>query len=318
MLDLRLIIETKKLIDSYVLETPLSLSNTLSSKNRKVYFKNEGLQPTRSFKMRGAFSKMLRLSDEEKSNGVVAVSSGNHGVAVSYAAKMLGIEKALIFVPENTPDSKIDTIRHYGAELIVKGKSYDEAHAIGMAYVKDHQMTYIDAYDKDPLIYAGQGTAGLEILRQNPNIDTILAPIGGGGLISGISTAAKTINLKIKVIGVQTEACPAMKASMDEKHFYPEYPSDESVCEALIGGVGELAYNLADELIDDIIIVKEESIIKALKHMILEERTIIEASSCVVVAALMEHADYDFGKEVALLLSGNNIDVELMKKVIND
>lgn len=316
MLDLRLIIETKKLIHPYIYETPLSISNTLSSNDRNIYFKNEGLQPTRSFKMRGAFSKMLRLSETEKEKGVVAVSSGNHGVAVSYAAKMLGIENTLIFVPENTPASKINTIKYYGAELIVEGKCYDEAHTIGMKYVNDHQMTFIDAYDKDPLIYAGQGTAGYEILLQNPNINTIIVPIGGGGLISGIATAAKAINPDIKIIGVQTEACPAMKASMDEKHFYPEYPSETSVCEALIGGVGELAYNLSSQLIDDILIVKEKTIKKALRHMILEERTIIEASSCVVIAALMDYPNYDFGKEVALLLSGNNIDVNLMKEVI--
>ncbi len=316
MLDLKLIQETKQLIDPYILETPLSVSNSLSSGNRTVYFKNEGLQPTRSFKMRGAFSKMLRLTDEEKKLGVAAVSSGNHGVAVSYAAKKLGIEKVLIFVPENTPLSKINTIKYYGAELVVKGKSYDDAHRIGMDYISTHEMTYIDAYDKDPLIYAGQGTAGLEILKQNKNISTILVPIGGGGLISGISTAAKAIKPDIKIIGVQTEACPAMKASMDDKHFYAEYPSETSVCEALIGGVGELAYNLSNQLIDDILIVKEKSILKALKHMLLEERTIIEASSCVVVAALMDYPDYDFGDEVALLLSGNNIDTNLMKEVL--
>jgi threonine dehydratase len=316
MLDLKLIQETKQLIDPYILETPLSVSNSLSSGNRTVYFKNEGLQPTRSFKMRGAFSKMLRLTDEEKKLGVAAVSSGNHGVAVSYAAKELGIEKVLIFVPENTPLSKINTIKHYGAELIVKGKSYDDAHRIGMDYINKHDMTYIDAYDKDPLIYAGQGTAGLEILKQNHNITTILVPIGGGGLISGISTAAKAINPDIKIIGVQTEACPAMKASMDDNHFYAEYPSETSVCEALIGGVGELAYNLSNQLIDDILIVKEKTILKALKHMLLEERTIIEASSCVVVAALMDYPDYNFGDEVALLLSGNNIDTKLMKNVL--
>ena len=316
MLDLRLIIESKKLIHPYIYETPLSISNTLSSKNRTIYFKNEGLQATRSFKMRGAFSKMLRLTEEEKAKGVVAVSSGNHGVAVSYAAKMLGIEKTLIFVPDNTPTSKINTIKYYGAELIIQGKSYDDAHTIGMKYVNDHQMTFIDAYDKDPLIYAGQGTAGYEIIIQNPNINTILVPIGGGGLISGIATAVKAVNPNIKIIGVQTEACPAMKASMDEKHFYPEYPSETSVCEALIGGVGELAYNLSGQLIDEILIVKEKTIKEALKHMILEERTIIEASSCVVVAALMDYPNYDFGKEVALLLSGNNIDVNLMKEVI--
>lgn len=314
MLDLRLIIETKKLIAPYVYETPLDLSTTLSDNNRTVYFKNEGLQPSKSFKMRGAFSKLLRLTEEGKRHGIVAVSSGNHGVAVSYAAQKLGIENVLIFVPENTPLSKTDRITFYGAKLIIKGKTYDDAHAFGMDYVNNHNMTFIDAYDKDQIIYAGQGTAGLEMLYQNTNLETILVPIGGGGLISGIATAVKGINPNIKIIGVQTEACPAMKAAIDDKTFYPEYPSDESVCEALIGGVGELAYQLADHLIDDILIVKEATIKKALKHMIVEERMIVEASSCVVVAALMDYPEYDFGKEIAILLSGNNIDIKLMKE----
>lgn len=318
MLDLKLIQETKNLIDDYILETPLSVSNSLSTDERTIYFKNEGLQQTRSFKMRGAFSKMLRLTDTERQNGLVAISSGNHGVAVSYASKLLGIENTLIIVPKNTPASKIDAIRYHGAKLIVDGDNYDEAHEIGMKYIEEHQMVFIDAYDKDPLIYAGQGTIGLEIFNQNANIDTILVPIGGGGLITGIATAAKKIKPSIRIIGVQTQACPAMKASVDENHFYSEYPSQPSVCEALIGGVGELAYNMSKEMIDDILLVKESTIKKALKHMIIEERTIIEASSCVVIAALMDHPDYDFGHETVLVLSGNNIDVTLMKEVVRE
>ncbi|MBI9014154.1 MAG: threonine/serine dehydratase [Clostridiales bacterium] len=316
MLDLKLIIETKKLIDPYIYETPLDHSIYLSTSNRNIYFKNDGLQHSKSFKLRGAFSKLLRLTEAEKQNGVVAVSSGNHGIAVSYACQVLNIENVLIFVPKNTPRSKTEKIEYYGAKLIIEGDTYDEAHRIGMSYVNDHQMTYVDAYDKDPLIYAGQGTAGLEIMMKHPNIDTILVPVGGGGLITGIGTAAKAINPKIRIIGIQTEACPAMKASMEEKTLYKEYPSSPSLCEALIGGIGELAYEKSQDIIDDVLLVKEETIKKAVIHMISKEKLIIEPSSCTVIAALMDHPEYDFGKETALFLSGSNIDTELMKSLL--
>jgi len=316
MLDLKLILETKKLIDPYVYETPLDHSIYLSTDKRNIYFKNEGLQHSKSFKLRGAFSKLLRLTEAEKQNGVVAVSSGNHGIAVSYACKVLGIENVLIFVPKNTPTSKTEKIEHYGAKLIIEGDTYDEAHRIGMSYVNEHQMTYVDAYDKDPLIYAGQGTAGLEIMMKQPTIDTILVPVGGGGLITGIGTAAKAINPDVRIIGIQTEACPAMKASMEEKILYAEYPSDPSLCEALIGGIGELAFERSQDIIDDILLVKEETIKKVIKHMIIKEKLIIEASSCTVIAALIDHPEYDFGKETALLLSGSNIDTDLMIQLL--
>lgn len=316
MLDLKLIIETKQLIDPYIYETPLDQSIYLSTNNRNVYFKNEGLQHTKSFKLRGAFSKLLRLTEDEKQRGVVAISSGNHGIAVSYACKVLKIKNVLIFVPKNTPRSKTEKIEHYGAKLMIEGDTYDEAHRIGMSYIDHHQMTYVDAYDKDPYIYAGQGTAGLEIMMKHPTMDTILVPVGGGGLITGIGTAAKAINPNIRIIGIQTEACPAMKASIEENKLYAKYPSAPSLCEALIGGIGELAYEKSQDVIDDVLLIKEETLKRALQHMIKKEKLIIEASSCTVIAALMDHPEYDFGKETALLLSGSNLDTELMKNLL--
>lgn len=312
MLDLKLIMETKLLIDPYIYQTPLDHSIYLSSGSRNIYFKNEGLQHTKSFKLRGAFSKLLRLSEAEKLKGVVAVSSGNHGVAVAYACRVLGISKVLIFVPKNTPKAKTDKIKLYGGDIVIQGETYDDAHKIGMTYVRSHQMTYIDGYNKDPLIYAGQGTTALELLSVRPSINTIVVPIGGGGLITGIATAAKAINPNIKIIGVQSEACPAMKVSMDENKLYAEFPSEPSMCEALIGGIGELAFKHAKDLIDDILIVKEDTIKLAINHMIKKEKLIIEPSSCTVVAALMDYPEYDFGQNVALILSGSNIDTQLM------
>lgn len=312
MLNLKLIEETKELIDPYILNPPLDKSVYLSSPNRNVYIKNDGLQYTKAFKLRGALSKMLRLTKEEKNRGVVAVSSGNHGIAVSYAASLLGIEKVLIFVPTNTPTAKTDRIKYFGAELKLAGDNYDEAHTIGMAYVKNHQMTYIDSYDKDPLIYAGQGTIGLEILKQNPKVTSVLVPIGGGGLVTGIR---KALPSHIKVIGVQTEACPAMKASIDDNVLYGKYHSEPSTCEALVGGIGQLAYeNRAD--LNDVLIVTEESILSAIKHLVLKEKIISEPSSAIVIAALQSYPEYDFGDEVICFLSGSNIDEKLLCDIL--
>lgn len=315
MLTFDLIKDTEQLIRPYIYKTPLDLSLTLTHHNTEFYFKNEGYQHTKSFKIRGAFSRLLRLSEKEKNKGVVAISSGNHGIAVSYAAQLLGIRNVLVFVPKNTPDTKTTIIAHYGASLIKAGDHYDDAYRIGMDYVKEHDLVYIDGWDKDDLVYAGQGTIGLEIVSEMPNVDTILVPIGGGGLITGIATSVKALNPNIRIIGIQTQACPAMKASIDDQQHHHEYPSAPSVCEALIGGIGLLAFNQS-HLIDDLLIVKEETIIKALRHMILKERRIIEASSAVVIAALWDYPQYDFGKKSVLLLSGNNIDIDLLKKMI--
>lgn len=316
MLTDELIRETAVLIKPYIYPTRLDRSIYLSNDQRNVYLKNEGLQHSKSFKLRGALSKLLRLSEEEKSQGVVAVSSGNHGVAVSYVCQLLGIENVRVFVPKNTPQSKKEKIEYYGAQLIVDGDTFDDAHQIATEYINKNQMTYIDAYDKDPLVYAGQGTIGLEILEEFPNMDAILVPIGGGGLITGIGTMAKAINSNTKIIGVQTEACPAMKAAMDDQVLYREYPSDSSMCEALIGGVGELAFKLSEAIIDEILIVKEDTIKAAIRHMIFKEKVIAEPSSCVVIAALMDYPDYDFGRNVTALITGSNIDKELMREVL--
>jgi len=317
MLDLHMILDAKKRIDKKIYNTPFKKSIFLSEEDKNIYFKLECLQITNSFKLRGVISKMTTLSDKERERGVVTVSSGNHGVAVSYAANILGIKKAVIFVPKNTPESKIIKIKYYGGEVRKIGANYDEAHNIGMEYISKNDMIYIDSYDKDPLVYAGQGTIALEILKQNKNIDTFIVPIGGGGLVSGIGIAAKAINPSIKIIGVQTDRCPAMRASLRDNKLYSKYNSKPSICEALIGGVGELSFKLAKDAIDYVLNVDEEFIKKAVVHMIKKEKIIAEPSSCVTLAAFYQYKEY-FGKENALIISGSNIDEELMIDLLNN
>lgn len=306
-------------ISNSIYRTPLEESLYLGSENRHYYFKLESLQTVRSFKIRGALSRMTTLTAAAKEKGVATVSSGNHGSAVAYAARLLGIETAVIIVPENTPAAKTDRIRFYGGTVLPMGRDYDEAHRLGMAYIAEHGLTFIDAYYDDPLIYAGQGTISLELLEQNPDIDTIVCPIGGGGLITGIAVAAKALKPDIRIIGVQTEACPAMIASLAEHVFYEEYPvSGDTVCDALVGGVGRLSYELLGDLLDDIIEVKESTIRQAMKHMILNERQIAEGGSCTTVAAVMDHAERIGGHQIALIISGGNIDGALIKELVTE
>ena len=262
---------------------------------------------------------MLTLTEEEKARGVATVSSGNHGTSVAYAAKMLGIEKADIIIPGPAPKAKEEMIRFFGGNVMRMGFDYDSAHAEGMKYIEEQGLTYIDAYYDDHKIYGGQGTIACEILRQNPDIDTIVVPVGGGGMSTGIAVAAKAIKPGIRVIGVQTEACPAFIKAFEDKVFYDEYPvTGDTICDATVGGCGKLAYEMLPEVIDDIIELKERTIRKATKYMIKDERFIAEGGSCMTIAAVMDYRERVGGKNVALVISGGNIDGDLMTQLLNE
>ena len=305
-------------IKSYTVKTPLEESFYLGDDNKKYFFKLESFQKVKSFKIRGALNKMLTLNNEEKKSGVATISSGNHGSSVSYAAKLLGIRNVKIIVPESTPQSKIDKIEYFGGEAILLGKNYDEANSLGMNYILENNLTYIDAYYDDPYIYGGQGTIGIEILEQNPDIDTIVVPIGGVGLITGIAVAAKHIKPDIKIIGVQTEACPAMIKSYQHNTFYEEYPNTDTLCDSLIGGIGKLSYKLAKDYVDEFLIVSENGIAKAVSFMAKQEKFIAEAGSCTTIAAVNEYPEKISGKNIALVISGGNIDGEILTNILRN
>ena len=304
-------------IKPYIRKTPLEQSFYLGNADRKYFFKLESFQRAKSFKIRGALNKMLSLHEEEKARGVATVSSGNHGSSVSYAASLLGVTPAVVIVPEPTPQSKVDKIEYFGATALRMGHDYDEAHALGMDYIQAHGLTYIDAYYEDVKIYGGQGTIAIEILEQNPEIDTIVVPVGGGGLITGIAVAAKALKPGIRIVGVQTEACPSMIRSYQDDVFYVEYPSGPSLCDALLGGVGALSYAMAKDYVDEFLVVTEEAIGRAVSFMAKQEKYIAEAGSCTTVAAVMEHAEKVGGKNVALVISGANIDGEVLCQLLS-
>lgn len=311
------VLDAAERIRGYVYETPLEQSMYLSGEERRYFFKLECLQTVKSFKLRGAMNKMLSLTPAERARGVATISSGNHGAAVSYGAKRIGIEKAVVIVPETTPQAKVDKIRYFGAEARLMGKNYDEAHALGMAFIRESGMIYVDSCNKDPKVYGGQGTVALEILKQNPAIDTIVVPIGGGGLATGVAVAAKNIKPGIRIIGVQSEVCPAMERALADKVYYETYPvSGDTLCDALVGGVGKLAYETLGDYMDEIIIVKEASIAAAIRHMALKEKFLVEGAAAATLAAVLEAPDRVAGRQVALVMSGGNVDGDVLRRLL--
>ncbi|MDI6705949.1 MAG: pyridoxal-phosphate dependent enzyme [Bacillota bacterium] len=309
------VVLARRRIRDYIYLTPLELSLSLSSGKTKVFLKLECQQRLKSFKIRGALSKVTMLSEEKKSRGILAVSSGNHGAAVSYAANIFGGIETKVFVPKGTPESKVKKISFFGAQVNTVGDSYDETHAIAMEVLRRENQTYIDPCS-DVEVIAGQGTVALEILEQHPDIDTIVAPIGGGGLITGLGLAAKSIKPGVQIIGVQTRACPAMVHALRDGVCYAEYASAPSICDAVIGGVGEIPFSMAGECIDNIIEVDESTVARAVAQLMKQEKVIAEPSGALGVAAFMEQPQLFEGKNAAIVISGGNLDGKLMRELI--
>ncbi len=305
------ILEAEKRIRPFLRETPLEKSIYLSGGGRNVFLKLECQQPVRAFKIRGALNKILSLPKEAQKEGVAAVSSGNHGIAVAYVSRLLGMKPATVIVPVNTPDSKIEKIRYYGAQVLLMGDCFDEAEALGMAYIREKGYRFIDGWDKDRMVYAGQGTVGLEIMRQNPQIDMILAPVGGGGLCTSTATAAKGIRPNVRVGAVYSEACRAWEASVRDGRAYHAFPGKDSICEAMVGGIGELSYAMHDR-VDDGFAVKEENIRKAMLHAVAREKIVAEAAGAAPIAALLQYGERILGKNIALIISGGNADNRIL------
>lgn len=311
------IFKAKKRIEQYIYKTPLDHAPFLSSSTRQVYLKLENQQLLKNVKVRGAFNKIASLTKAEKEKGLIVASSGNLGASLSYAASKLGIEKVKTVVPIKTSETKIKKMKLYGAKVMQCGENYDETYRIALSDRIKNDMTLIDA-DADHELICGYGTIGLEIFEQNPSVDMILVPVGGGGMITGIGVAMKALNPDIRVIGIQTEACPAMKKSIEDGVCYEYFPSEPSMCEALIGGVGQIPYQMAGTCIDDIIVVKEETIMQATSLLLSEEKIVSEPSSAVGVAALMERPEYFDGKVVAIVISGGNLDKRIIKQLLID
>ena len=306
-------------ISYFVRRTPLEDSIYLGNGERRYRFKLESQQICKSFKIRGALNVMAQLTEEQVERGVGCISTGNHGIAVSYAAKLLGIENCVVVVPAGTPRAKLDRIRFYGARVMVMGATFDQANILGTNYIDCNELFLVDAGDCDPRVYAGQGTIGYELLTMHPKVDTIVVPVGSGGLITGIAVGAKSVRPDVRIVGVQTAACPAMARSIEEGVCHTSYPTvGDTICEAVVGGVGRLACQMLPDLLDEMIVVEEADIRAALHFMVVEEQLTIEGGSAMVVAAVREYPEVVGGSNVALVISGGNADGKTIASVLNE
>ena len=309
------IVKTYDLIKKYIHETPLDYSTTFSRMvNSSVYLKLENLQKTGSFKVRGAFSKLIRLKDEEKKKGVIAVSAGNHAQGVAYAASVLGIRSTII-MPETAPISKFLATKSYGAQVILYGKFLHESMKKAEELINEYGMILVHPYD-DINIVLGQGTLGLELLKIDA--DKVIVPVGGGGLISGIAIAIKAKRPNVKIIGVQSSASPSLKVSKDLGRLVEIDPSFSIADGILVKSPSELTYNIINELVDDIVLVDDEEIASAIVYLLERGKTIAEGAGAASLAALLSgKVKANPEEKVIPIISGGNIDLSLLAHLID-
>lgn len=318
MVTLQNIQSAQKTIAPYAKSTPLIRSKFLSELcNADVYLKLENLQVTHSFKIRGVINKLLNLTSEEKARGVVTASAGNHGQAVAFGARELGF-KAKIVVPTNTPKVKVDGIKQYGAELVLYGATLPEAERKAKELAQIEGRLYISPYN-DELIVAGHGTIGLEVLKELPNVEVVVVPVGGGGLISGVSIALKCLKPNVQVLGVQSAAVPIMFESLKSGEIVKAHRHEaKTIAEGLSGGVerGSITFRIVQQYVDDMFLVREESIRHAVYLLWENEKQVMEGSGAAAAALLLENKDLFVGKTVALVLTGGNIDDSLFQTLL--
>lgn len=306
-----------RLIKKYIRNTPIEECRTLSELVQgQVFLKMEHWQQTGSFKVRGALNRLLNLPIEKKSHGVITASAGNHGLGVAYASDLLGI-KARIVLPVNAASTKVRMLNQYGVEIIQAGRDYDEAEDVAHQIEKDCHLTFVSGFD-DPEVISGQGTIALEILKELPDPDIILVPIGGGGLISGIAITIKERNPNIQIIGVQSEASPAMYRAL-QVNMVVETPIEATIADGLAGRlVSPAIFTTIQNYVDDVIVVTEEDIIKAILFLLQQNHTLVEGAAAVGVAALLSNKINIEGKKCVVVLTGRNIDIETVKKVLGE
>jgi len=290
------------------IQTPLLPSLPLGDRcRRSVWLKLENLQVTGSFKARGAAAKMLALSAAERARGVVTCSSGNHGRAVAYAARRLDIP-ATVCVPTWVDPVKLDAIRSYGAEAVVSGGSYDEAERLAFELADDRDLTFVHPFD-DPHVLTGQGTIGLELLEQLPSMDAVLVPLSGGGLVSGIAVALKTMRAAARIIAVSARNARVMWESLQAGRPVA-IPEEPTVASALSGGIdlnNRHTFALVRDLVDEHVLVSEEDIRHAMSFALREHGLVVEGGGAVGVAALLSGAVRELGPTVAVVVSGGNV-----------
>jgi threonine dehydratase len=297
-----------------IVRTPTLRSQTLSAiLGCQLWLKFESLQFTASFKERGALNRLLQLTPDERARGVVAASAGNHAQGLAHHAQRLGV-KAVIVMPETAPAVKIKAVRGFGAEVILKGRTFADAAAELPGLIAARGLVLVPAFD-DPAIIAGQGTIGIEMLEVERDLDTLVVPIGGGGLISGIAIAAKAMKPDIRIVGVQSEHYPGMAAALGRRKDGPGASS--SIAEGIaVKEPGLITRDICRRLVDEIVVVKESTIEDAVALLLEIEKSVIEGAGAAGVAAIMERPGMFAGRKVGVVLCGGNIDLSVLSAVL--
>jgi threonine dehydratase len=307
--------KARQRIRSEIVTTPFEHSKTLSAlTGAQVYLKFENFQFTASFKERGALNRMLDLSADERRRGVIAMSAGNHAQAVAYHGKRLGVPTCIV-MPRTTPNSKVEQTRVFDAEIILFGSQFDEARGFALEEAKRRNLTLVHPFD-DPAVIAGQGTLGVEMLEQVPDLEVLVVPVGGGGLISGVAVAAKALKPEITIVGVQAERYPGAHAAF---HGRPEQPvpGGATVAEGIaVKSPGTRTMELIRRYVDDIVLVDEEHIERAIFMLLEIEKTVAEGAGAAAFAALLRHPGHFRGRRVGLVISGGNIDMMILSSIL--
>lgn len=316
MFDIKKIYEARERIKDVVVDTPFSYAPYLSGlAGCDVYLKKENLQVTGAFKIRGAYNKVASLTDEQRACGVIAASAGNHAQGIALSALKFGI-RAVIVMPESTPLTKINGVKHYGAEVILAGSNYDEAYAYALSFGKEHSLTFVHPFEDEDVI-AGQGTLALDILDKCEELDAVVIPVGGGGLISGMAAAFKSINPNIEVIGVSAKGAPALKNSFELKSAV-DSTSVRTIADGIaVRDTSPVTLKYILESVDKFISVDDEEIASAILFLLEKQKLVVEGAGAVGVAALLHNKlEHLKGKKVAAVLSGGNMDVTLLSVII--
>ncbi len=316
MIELSKITQAYERVKDIVTRTPFAYAPLLSSKcDTAVYLKKENLQLTGAYKLRGAYNKIATLDEKERKKGVIAASAGNHAQGVAYSAKIFDIP-ATIIMPEATPLLKVQSTGALGAKVILHGENYDEAYAYALNYAKENRLTFIHPF-ADEEVMAGQGSIAIEILEEIDDIDILVVPIGGGGLISGIGSYIKQVRPDITIIGVVAQGAPAMKDS-----FFLKKPIDSTSVRTIADGIAvrdvtPKNLEIILEVVDDIVSVDDEEIASAILFLLEKQKLVVEGGGAVGVAAIMHHKfHFEKKSKIATVLSGGNIDVQMLSLII--
>lgn len=313
---MRQVYEARRRIGGIALRTPLIESPELTERiGVSVHLKLENLQRTGSFKIRGAANKLLSLSTDELRRGVITVSSGNHGRAVAYVARELGV-RAIVCLSTRVPSQKVDAIRRLGAEVVVKGESYDEAEQEAARLRDALGVTVIPPFD-DPHVIAGQGTIGLELLEDLPNVDSVVVPLSGGGLLSGIALSLKSADPAIRAVGVSMERAPVMFHSLQAGRPI-KMEEEETLADALAGGIGldnRHTFEMVQAYVDETLLVTEEETADGMAFALENHHLVVEGGGAVSLAALLHSKIRSMGQCIVIVLSGGNVEIPVLMKI---